>query len=29
MSELKDDIAAYQAVHADLEASILGKWSSN
>jgi hypothetical protein len=26
MSELKDDIVAYEAVRADLEASALGKW---
>lgn len=26
MSELKDDIAAYEAMRADLEAKSLGKW---
>jgi hypothetical protein len=27
MSELKDDIAAYDAMRADLESSALGKWA--
>jgi hypothetical protein len=26
MSDLKDDIAAYDALRADLESSMLGKW---
>jgi hypothetical protein len=27
MSDLKDDIAAYEAIRADLESSALGKWA--